>query len=82
MISRNHLGAHAPRFATEPSALLDEVETWASSGVVALVTLAPELEGALDVVEALVGAGVIVSAGHTGRRPPTSPPPDLPGSRT
>ncbi len=69
MISRNHLGAHVPRFADDPSALLDEIETWSSSGVVSLVTLAPELEGALDVVEALVGAGVIVSAGHTGTSP-------------
>ena len=69
MISRNHLGAHVPRFAADPSALLDEVETWASSGVVSLVTLAPELERALDVVETLATAGVVVSAGHTGMSP-------------
>ena len=69
MISRNHLGAHVPRFAADPSALLDEIETWASSGVVSLVTLAPELERALDVVETLATAGVVVSAGHTGMSP-------------
>jgi N-acetylglucosamine-6-phosphate deacetylase len=69
MISRQHLGAHVPRFATDPSAMLAEVDAWASSGVVALVTLAPELDGALGVVETLVGAGVVVSAGHTAMSP-------------
>jgi len=69
MISRNHLGAHVPRFAADPGALLDEIETWASSGVVSLVTLAPELDGALAVVEKLATAGVVVSAGHTAMSP-------------
>jgi N-acetylglucosamine-6-phosphate deacetylase len=69
MISRDHLGAHAPRFAADPEALLDEVGTWASSGVVSLVTLAPELGHALDVIETLVAAGVVVSAGHTAMSP-------------
>jgi N-acetylglucosamine-6-phosphate deacetylase len=70
MISRKHLGAHVPRFAADPETLLDEIETWASSGVVSLVTLAPELGHALDVIETLVAAGVVVSAGHTGMSPP------------
>jgi len=70
MISRHHLGAHVPRFAAEPESLLDEIDTWASSGVVSLVTLAPELAHAIDVVERLVAAGVVVSAGHTAMTPP------------
>jgi N-acetylglucosamine-6-phosphate deacetylase len=69
MISRQHLGAHVPRFAADPRAMLAEIDAWAASGVVALVTLAPELEGALDVIETLVGAGVVVSAGHTAMSP-------------
>jgi N-acetylglucosamine-6-phosphate deacetylase len=69
MISRHHLGAHVPRFAAEPESLRDEIETWASSGAVALVTLAPELTGAVDVIERLVAAGVTVSAGHTAMTP-------------
>lgn len=69
MISRHHLGAHVARFAAEPESMLDEIATWASSGVVALVTLAPELDGALDVVKTLVTAGVVVSAGHTAMSP-------------
>jgi N-acetylglucosamine-6-phosphate deacetylase len=69
MISRQHLGAHVPRFAAEPGSMLAEVAVWASSGVVSLVTLAPELDGAVDVVERLVAAGVVVSAGHTAMSP-------------
>jgi N-acetylglucosamine-6-phosphate deacetylase len=69
MISRHHLGAHVPRFAAEPESMLAEIDGWASSGVVSLVTLAPELDGALGVVETLVGAGVVVSAGHTAMSP-------------
>lgn len=69
MISRDHLGAHVPRFAAEPATLLDEVDSWASSGVVRLVTLAPELPRAIDVVERLVAADVVVSAGHTAMTP-------------
>ena len=69
MISRQHLGAHVPRFAADPESMLAEIDAWASSGVVSLVTLAPELDGALDVVETLVGAGVVVSAGHTAMSP-------------
>ena len=69
MISRDHLGAHVPQFAAEPASLLDEIETWTSSGVVSLVTLAPELAEAIEVVERLVAADVIVSAGHTAMTP-------------
>jgi N-acetylglucosamine-6-phosphate deacetylase len=69
MISRDRLGAHPGRFVVEPAAILDEVDEWAASGVVALVTLAPELDGAIDAVERLVSAGVVVSAGHTAMGP-------------
>jgi len=69
MISRDHLGAHVGRYAAEPSSLLAEIESWASSGVVTLVTLAPELARAIDVVERLVAAGIVVSAGHTAMTP-------------
>jgi N-acetylglucosamine-6-phosphate deacetylase len=69
MLSPSHLGAHVPRFAAEPESLLDEIGTWTSSGAVALVTLAPELARATDVIERLVAAGVVVSAGHTAMTP-------------
>jgi N-acetylglucosamine-6-phosphate deacetylase len=69
MISRDHLGAHPGRFVVEPAAIIDEVADWTASGVVALVTLAPELDGAIDVVERLADAGVVVAAGHTAMAP-------------
>jgi N-acetylglucosamine-6-phosphate deacetylase len=40
-------------------------EGWSRQSGVALVTLAPELPRAVDVVRELVAAGVVVSAGHS-----------------
>ncbi len=69
LISRRHLGAHPGRFTAEPDALADEIATWLLSDMVALVTLAPELDGAVGVVEQLARGGVVVSAGHTAMSP-------------
>ncbi len=41
----------------------------AAGGFIRLVTLAPELEGALEIIERLVGAGVVVAIGHTAAQP-------------
>ncbi len=41
----------------------------AAGGRIRLVTLAPELPGALPVIEKLVQAGVVVALGHTGASP-------------
>jgi N-acetylglucosamine-6-phosphate deacetylase len=70
MISRDHLGAHVGRFTADPADLLDEIDTWASSGAVTMATLAPELPRATEVIERLRAAGIVVSAGHTGMTPP------------
>jgi N-acetylglucosamine-6-phosphate deacetylase len=43
--------------------------TWTRANGVALVTLAPELPGAVDAVRTLSAAGVVVSAGHTAADP-------------
>jgi len=40
-------------------------EAWSRDGGISLVTLAPELPGALGLVEQLLSGGVVVSAGHT-----------------
>jgi len=56
-------GAHPPHRLRPPS--VDEARAWHRDDGVAMVTLAPELSGALDVIEELVGHGVTVCAGHT-----------------
>ncbi len=56
-------GAHNPAYLRNPS--LDAVADWSPQTGVRLVTLAPELPGALPVIEALAGRGVLVSAGHS-----------------
>ncbi len=56
-------GAHNPNHLQLPS--LEAVAGWSPQQHVRLVTLAPELPGALPVVETLAGRGVLVSSGHS-----------------
>jgi N-acetylglucosamine-6-phosphate deacetylase len=56
-------GAHPTRHLRPPS--LAEAAGWHGDTGVAMVTLAPELPGALGVIEYLVANGVSVCAGHT-----------------
>lgn len=60
-------GAHPQDLVRLPGRLaLEELEPYFD--VLSMVTLAPELEGALDLVTGLTAAGVLVAAGHTEAR--------------
>jgi N-acetylglucosamine-6-phosphate deacetylase len=63
MLAPSRRGAHPEQWLRAPS--LDLVAGWSRDAGVAMVTLAPELSGALDVVHELVARGVVVSVGHT-----------------
>ncbi|WGL51039.1 amidohydrolase family protein [Nocardioides sp. BP30] len=63
MIAEARKGAHPARRLVAPSLAL--VEGWSRETGVAMVTIAPELPGALRVIEELVARGVVVSIGHT-----------------
>ena len=56
-------GAHDPARLLLPDVEL--VRDWSPGSGIRMVTLAPELPGALDVVRTLVANGVVVSAGHS-----------------
>jgi N-acetylglucosamine-6-phosphate deacetylase len=62
-LAPSRAGAHHPDSLRSPDA--GAVADWSPATGVRIVTLAPELPGALDVVEALVANGVVVSAGHS-----------------
>jgi N-acetylglucosamine-6-phosphate deacetylase len=56
-------GAHDPAYLREPD--LELVDRLRRAGDIALMTLAPELPGALDLIGALTQRGIVVSCGHS-----------------
>ncbi|MCF8571607.1 N-acetylglucosamine-6-phosphate deacetylase [Gordonia sp. HY002] len=64
-IAHSRCGAHAPdRLRAPDLAEIDRLLEIAD-GTIVMVTIAPELPGALDAVDRLVAAGVLVAVGHT-----------------
>ena len=61
-INAARLGAQPP-FARDPDPAV--LKTIADEGVVKLVTLAPEIEGGIDMVRQMAGAGIAVQMGHS-----------------
>ncbi|WUI00665.1 N-acetylglucosamine-6-phosphate deacetylase [Spirillospora sp. NBC_00431] len=62
-LSEKRKGAHNAGHLTDPAP--DAIATLLETGLVKLVTLAPERDGALDAIRTLTGAGVLVSVGHS-----------------
>ena len=64
-ISAAKRGAQPQAFIRPPD--WDEMERWISlsGGAIKLVTIAPEIDGALDFIRRAAAAGVVVSIGHT-----------------
>lgn len=63
MLSPKQPGTHDTLHLRDPEAVVHD--TWSPDTGVRMVTLAPELPGALDLIEALVESGVVVSIGHS-----------------
>jgi N-acetylglucosamine-6-phosphate deacetylase len=63
MLSSVRRGAHPAGLLRGPDPAL--IDGWSAERGVVMVTLAPELAGALDAVRVLAGRGVVVSIGHT-----------------
>lgn len=62
-LSPKRKGAHPPEYFRPVD--VEEIRRWAGHPIVRTVTLAVELEGALDAVRALRAMGKIVSVGHS-----------------
>ena len=58
-------GVHDPRHLAEPLGDGGRAAAWSREAGVAMVTLAPELPGALDLADGLLRRGVVVAAGHS-----------------
>lgn len=64
-ISKARRGVHPPDAIAQPSAETLREFLEASDGLVKIVTIAPEIPGAMELIEAAVAAKLVVALGHT-----------------
>jgi N-acetylglucosamine-6-phosphate deacetylase len=65
-LAEDQKGAHDPSLFRDPEP--DLLDALLEPGTMALLTLAPEREGALTAIERVAGEGVLVSVGHSDAR--------------
>ena len=64
-LAKARKGAHNPEYLRTPSPYEIEELLGASRGTLRQLTIAPELDGALEAIDVLVAASVVVAIGHT-----------------
>jgi N-acetylglucosamine-6-phosphate deacetylase len=64
-LSAARCGAQDPRYLIDPDTAAFAALHAAARGWLRMITIAPELPGALDLIRAATAAGVIAAAGHT-----------------
>ncbi len=62
-LSPARMGAHPPSARRDPD--IDLAQRLLDAGPVTYMTIAPELDGALELIDFLLGRGVVVSCGHS-----------------
>jgi N-acetylglucosamine-6-phosphate deacetylase len=67
-LSERRRGAHDPAHLVDPTPERVERLLENGAGLLRLVTLAPELQGGLQAIKRLAGAGIVVSVGHSDAR--------------
>jgi len=65
-LAHSHCGAHDPALLRQPT--IEELKKLidASGNMIKMVTIAPELPGAISVIEFLSNEGIVAALGHTG----------------
>lgn len=64
-LSPDNKGAHNPHYLALPEPPTVEALIEAGQGAVRVITIAPELPGALDAIETIAEAGIVAAVGHT-----------------
>ncbi len=64
-ISTKHIGAQPLEYVAKPSIEVFDQYNYASGNAIKIVSLAPEVEGAGELIDHLASLGVVASAGHT-----------------